>query len=405
MDGSSLVNPSDASPGVHARTFTTKSRDRLTMAGIGAVCLLGGIALPFYLVANQSPWLLGGIIGAMGAVFLFISEAVMARRRLVLSDNGAEYQTLLGTRRLAVSEIKGFRTGGDAQHPTLVLVPADKATKTFSVPLSLDQNGGMQAWAVSHFPDLDAIEMQTDLEAVLADDEFGFTVEERQAFLNRQQLLFKALTGVAIGVALWAWLFPRPYEVVMGAQVLVALFALACGALGRGLMSLWPTSKAHPTASIALCMPGLVLLGRAALDFDVDSWQAAIPPVAAGSALWCFLMVLSFKDTHKSLTSMGVAAALGLLLGAGSVLQWNVLADKGEPVILETFVVDKRESHGKSDTYTLVLAPWKEGEKAPVEYSSEKELYDVVEAGQPVWVWTEPGALRIPWYFVSTPQE
>lgn len=405
MDGSSLANHSAITSGPNARTFTTRPRDRFTMAGIGAVCLLGGIALPFYLDPHQSPWLLGAMIGAMGVVFLFISEAVMARRRLVLSDDAAEYQTLLGTRRMAVSEVKGFRTGGDAKHPTLVLIPTDKAAKKFSVPLSLDQDGRMRAWAVSHFPDLDAIELQSDLEAVLADDEFGFTVEERQAFLNRQQLLFKILSGAAFGVSLWAWFFPRPYEVVMGAQVLVALFALACGALGRGLMTCWPTSKAHPTASIGLFLPGLVLLGRAALDFDVDSWQAAIPAVAAGSALWVFLMVLSFKDTRKSLASMGVAAVLGLLLGAGSVLQWNVLADRGEPVILETFVVDKRESHGKSDTYTLVLAPWKEGEKAPVEYSSEKELYDVVEAGQPVWVWTEPGALRIPWYFVSTPQE
>lgn len=405
MDGqSSPVSLREPSP-ANARIFTAKARDRWGMTGIGAVCLLGAGAVPFFLEPNQSPLLMAGICVAMGLVFLFIGEFVLARRRLVLSHDGAEFRTLLGTRTLAASAIKGFRRGGGDKHPTLVLIPRESATKKLSLPLSLDHNGGMQAWAAAHFPDLDAIEMQTDLEAILADDEFGFTVEERQAFLNRQQLLFKILSGAAFGVALWAWMFPRPYEVVMAAQVVVALFALAGGALGRGLMTLWPTSKAHPTASIGLMMPGLILLGRGVLDFDVVSWQSAIPPIAAGSALWVFLMVMSFKDARKSLVSMGVAATLGLLLGAGSALQWNVLADKGESVILETLVVDKRESHGKHDTYTLVLAPWKEGEKAVVEYTSEKELYDAVEAGQPVWVWTEPGALRIPWYFVTTPQE
>lgn len=405
MDGSSLVNPSAVSPGVDAMVFTTRKRDRLGIAGIGVVFLMWGLAHPFYLDPHQSPWFAGGLIALLGAVLLFLSEGVLARRRLILSEEGAEYKTLLGTRRLAASQIKGFRTVGDANNPKLVLIPAESATRKLTLPLSMDQNGTMREWATAHFPDLDAIELQSDLEAILADDAFGFTVEERQGLLKRQRLLFKVLSGVAFGVALWAWIFPRPYEVAIGAQLLVALVALACGALGRGLLTLWPTGKAHPTASIGLSMPGLTLLVRAVVDIDVDSWQAAILPIAAGSALWVFLIVLSFKDTRKSLTSMRVAAGLALLLGAGSALQWNVLADNGEPLLHETVVVDKRASLGQPTAYTLLLAPWKKGEKAPVEYSSKRKLYERAEVGQPVWVWTEPGALGIPWYHVSAPQE
>lgn len=404
MDGqSSPVSPRESAP-ANARTFKPSAKDRWGMTAIGVLCLVGAGAVPFFLEAHQSPLLMAGMCVAMGVVFLFIGEFVLARRRLVLTDDGAELRTLMGTRTLASSAIKGFRRGGDTKHPTLELIPAETGAKKLSLPLTLEGSDAIVGWAASRFPDLDAIEMQTDLEAILADEEFGFTVEERQAFLDRQQLVFKVLTVAAAAVALWALFFPRPYEVAMIAQVVVLVAALAAGALGRGLLVLWGKGKAHPTAIVAVVLPGIVLLARAFMDFTIDAWTPALVPVAVATLGVAFLILLCFRETRESPTSMGGALLLAAFIGAGGVLQIDVLTDDAEALVQETTVLDMRVSNGKSKTYTLVLAPWKEGQ-TQVDYTTDEETYASFEPGMTAWLWTKPGALKIPWTFVTVPME
>lgn len=405
MDGQPFPVPPHESNPKNARTFTSKAMDRWGMTGIGVLFFLGAAAVPFFLENDRSPLSLAILCIAVGLMFLFLGEFVLKRRRLVLTDESAEFRTFLGTRGLDVSAIKGFRRGGGDDSPTLELVPSEPGVKTLSIPLTLKGKDEIVAWAAARFPDLDAIEMRTNLEAILANEEFGFTVEERQAFLNRQLFLFKILSGAGVAVSLWAMLFPRPYEVAMIALGLVLLASMGCGALGRGLMDLMGTDKSRPAAAIGIVLPGIVLTGRAMLDFNFDSWQAPLLPIAIATALVALLILVCFRETRETPSGIGAAFLVALLVGTGAVLQLNVLTDSGEATICESRVLDKRVSSGKSETYTLVLAPWKVHENAGVEYTSEKELYDAVDAGQTVWVWTKPGAFRIPWYFVTTPKE
>jgi len=404
MDGLSASSPTRASASDTPLVFVVKPASRIVMTGIG-LCFLGlGIVLAFFVDGKESSLLTGALAAVPGLFFLAASELVMARQRVELTEGGIEYRTRFGVRRLDVSQIRGYRVGGDQKSPSLILEPHDRSLKKLKIPLSLKDGERIGAWAGSRFPDLDELEKQSDLERILANEEYGFTVEERQAFLARNARLTQWLFWIAMGLGAWTWLFPRPYEVVVGLQGLVVLAALAMGALGRGLVRMWGgKGSAHPAAGGVLFVPAVVLCVRAMLDFDLDSWAPAALPMAATGLVLLFLVLVCFREVKGSLSAVAGAACACAALGVGSVVIANGVFDHGEPRIVETIVVDKRITHGKTTTRTLILAPW-EGRSETVDYSVDKELFQSVGIREPVWVWIRSGALGIPWYFVTPPQ-
>lgn len=211
---------------VVARVFTSNKSSLNSIRAFAALFALAAIGLPLMLEANQSPLVIGLLCSAFAVVFLVYTELYLARRRLTITETEVEYRTVMGVRRLSLAEIKGFRRGGDAERPSLILVPVEAGQKILTIPLNLGKPGEIEYWASQRFADLQVIETKADLEQILADETFGLTLEERRSFYDRQQRLFKILIGVSIAGLLWAFV-PRPYEWVIALQYVVIIAVLA----------------------------------------------------------------------------------------------------------------------------------------------------------------------------------
>lgn len=75
--------------------------------------------------------------------------------------------------------------------------------------------------------------------------------------------------------------------------------------------------------------------------------------------------------------------------------------DKSQTTIYPVPIVSKHITHGKSTSYNLKLAAW-EFETAGTQASVSRDLYESVQPGDSVCVVLRAGALRIPWYRVTS---
>ena len=72
------------------------------------------------------------------------------------------------------------------------------------------------------------------------------------------------------------------------------------------------------------------------------------------------------------------------------------------PIDFTATLLDKRESHGNSTSYTLILSPWSERSE-PDEINVPRSTYERARVGQAVRVRMRAGRFRIPWYYVLVP--
>jgi hypothetical protein len=371
--------------------------------GVAALLVVLGIGALVWLKSNQSPVFISAMCGLFALLALVYTEVFLARRRLTITATEVEYRTATGVRRLSLSAIKGFRYGADRHNPSILLVPSEAGAKALNIPLELSKRGEIALWAEQHFPNLLTVETKADLERILADDAFGFTPEERRRFYDRQQLVFKILVGTSIAGMVWAFI-PRPYEWCIGTLFLTVLASMASGVLGRGLMTLWgQAGPAHPAAGIAIGISSSGLILRSFVDFEIESWATAATPICALTFAWAVLLLLCFRDARKPGWEMGSALILALLLGFSSTIQYNGLFPQDQSTIHETVVLDKNVVHGKSTTWKVYLEPWNTHTE-PVKEDVKRDLYEAVEPGDTLWVWVQPGALNIPWRFVTLPE-
>lgn len=394
-------------------TRVYKIRKSVLIGGraIAAFLALAAVGVLFLRAPQQEPLVvfLSVAAGAIGLFGLVIHEVFYARRRLTISETEVEYRTATGVRRLSLAGIKGFRSG-DARRPGLILEPKEAGQRALDLPLYLGKPGEIEAWARHRFPDLDAIDTKAneqqrraDLEQILADDAYGFTREERQGFYVRQQGVFKVLVGFS-AAGMFLGFIPRQMEWVIALQFLALVAALASGVLGRGFMTLWGLAgPAHPIVGVPIFLSGLGLACQSFFGFGIESWSPVVAPMGVLTLVWTALLLLCFRDARKPFVGIGATLVLALLLASGSVLQYNGLFDRGQPVVHKVAVLEKIEVRGKSKSWNVVLQPWGTRTK-PVKEDVEPDLLRAVEPGDTLWVLVRPGALNVPWYVVTLPQ-
>jgi hypothetical protein len=387
-----------------AHTYRMVLWARVLVLVVGIAFVGGAAALA--LLGGHSPDPSAGVVTLVVSLPIALFGAYMLlgglRARVVLSGDTIESYGACTVRRLARSDILGRRLLRLQYGQTAVqLFPRARGAR----PLKLSRSGmrtdaALDAW-LNSIPDLDAREAEAARAEVAADAELGQTPEERLASLARAKKLASTFTALTWGAMAWGYFYPQPYAVALLVVALLPWSAMTLAANSHGLYRLDARrNDVRPNLAVALYLPGLVLVMRAAQDFGVLDWQLSVTYALLATSVICWAALKSDPRLreHKS-----TVAALVCLMGAygyGVVALGNNLLDTAAGQNYRVPVLAMHYSRGsKSTSYYLTLAPWGP-RKEPRDVSVARGLYEATRPGAQVCVHQGPGALGIGWYVV-----
>lgn len=345
--------------------------------------------------AASEAWLavLAALFGGLGVYCLLLA----LRSRVTLYPDRMEITEAWRPRVFDRSQFSGWRVNSATTPSILVLERSRIGRRPITLANIYNFDEAFFDW-LDDVPNLDDQETTQSLEEVESDPDLGLTPDARLGALARAARLAHWLNGAAVAVFLWAFIYPSPYEAVVGVCALAPWIGIIVAARSHGLFRIdCQRNQVHPHLAGLLMLPSAALSLRASLDLDL-LWSAAViwPAVLIGLAL--FLAALKVDTALRSQRASAVAVlAFTLTYGFGAGLHANVLLDRSSSRVHTTTVISKRITTGSSTEYMLRLGPWGPRSAAD-EVSVSSRMHDEVQPGDSVCVHLRPGALRIPWY-------
>ncbi len=204
--------------------------------------------------------------------------------------------------------------------------------------------------------------------------------------------------GIAVG--LWAFLYPRPYELLM---VLCAIFPLAGVIIlvqSNGLVRFDERKgSAHPAIIRMFMMPSLALALRS-LDFSFVDAKLLLLPIAAITAVLAGLILAKTKEFADKPWSRLLPIIFVAVYACGLTVMGNCLFDQSQPEVFTVQVIGRHVSSGRSTSYHVMLAPWGPVAEAK-DVTVPRAQYKQIAVGQEVHVAKKAGILRIPWFYIA----
>lgn len=301
-------------------------------------------------------------------------------------------------RTIAASGLRGYRRRRNQR--TVDLVPSDPQAPTLRVPLSFLSVRAAVPWSKAlHNLEIDDLaERRNELDN---DGQLGKTPQARRLKARQLRSAATALNALAWGVAVWAWIFPRPYELVLMMAVALPLAALAIHLWTRGFFRL-DLQAENPTPSIAALYyaPALALFLRSITDFNAIDYLPTLAVAAGVALLLTFITVIDNRKMlqHKWAVTGFVTGSFCFAIGLLSFA--NQTLDHGSGQAFAVKVEDAFVTSGKAHLNTFVLAPWGPFERAAEAYV-RTDVYDSIDAGDVVCVTLHDGAFGWRWFDVT----
>ena len=351
----------------------------------------------------REPWS-PGIFLWMGLAALSLGlfmAASCAVSRLTLRADAIELRGLFGSRRLRRDEIIGRRLMPTRGKPIALLVA--KNGRPLRVDSGYRRDGVLDAWIAS-FPDLDKQERDASEAKLAADRTYGTSPKERLDRLASARQLAVLGQGLTFAVSAWAYIYPRPYTLVIAVVALLPWCAVAMVGWSRGLIR-FDTSRndVRPNIASMLILPGAALGIRALSDtslLDIGpalefGFLVGLPLLAA------VVLVNSQSDQPRAWgASLLVLALVALPYGAGLLSLCDVLLDHQTPQVFSTQVQNKYISSGKHPQPYLVLAPWGP-ETAGDKVAVSRAYYEQTSVHATVCAVLHPGSVHLRWFGVN----
>lgn len=377
---------------------------RVTYSLLGAVMAVGGLAGVIYFgTGHEAKTVLEAIaLSILCLVFVIAGAAIvlyMLATKVVLNADTIASYDFLGVRKLRREDIAGRRSQRTRSTSIVVLVPKRSGMKKLKINQLIQRDSLLNAW-LETLPDLDAQDLAQSRSEIIASRDLGRTPEERVRRLAVARKLANGLTGISVIVCVWAFAYPKPYEVVVVSLAALPLVALVLKAKAGLLYQVvgW-RNDARANLAIAFIGPSVALAVRALFDIKVFDWATAL----AAAAMVGLAMTIVVAASGKRLRHRGAELLAMLILssfyGYGVVVEGNTLLDESEPQMFRTTVVKKRVSRGKSTHYHLRLAPWGPRREED-DITVSRSLYASAETGRQVCILLRAGALQIRWFAV-----
>lgn len=334
---------------------------------------------------------------ACGAAVYLIDTLTSA---LVLQKDRLEIKELWRLRSIRREDIRTRQVLRPPNSPAvLVLQLKPPDTRRIKLPILWKTDSAWESW-FADIPDLDAEEAKSFEAAVSANPELGATPEDRQQRLARARSIARLAIWANAALAAWAFLYPRPYELVI--LVLVALPWIAVWIMARepGLYGFnAPRNSARPDLTVLLISPGLLLMLRAMADVQIIDWQPLLGWILLVTTCLLGTIVWALPAAREKPAGAALTLLLLIAYGYGTSTLANALLDRSPAASYATQVHGKHVTGGRQRTPQMRLGPWGP-RKAAADVTVPWDLYRSTGIGDTVCVVVHAGALGVPWYRV-----
>lgn len=358
--------------------------------------------MPF--TSDEFSWSWGLVLVpiSIGMTLLMIYGVVSTYKgKLIIHSDKVVEIGVFKNKELELSNIKGYRTDQNYTY----LIPKTADPKHIKVSQYIGNRDAFNRWLYINFQDVDTIESALEVEEILANQEFGRTVEDREDKLKRARLVSRTLNVIGSILAAILFFYPRPYDLVTLIALIFPVFILVSLRLFRGLIRMdQKNNSGYPSIIYGLILPGMALALRSFIDFDIleysNFWLPAIA-VTVVNSLVIFSSTTELKFTKKAdyVTVISVLAFV-FVYSYGAVINYNCIYDESQPEIYSSEILDMRIDSGKTTLYYIELEPW-----GPVteneEVSISKSLYQRLRVGESVNIYLMNGKMNIPWFSVE----
>lgn len=218
------------------------------------------------------------------------------------------------------------------------------------------------------------------------------------------------LEWIAIGLSMWFLFYPKPYNFLLIALLLLPFIGMFLNGLNKSsiasLVEIDRDSKNEYDVADFIDIPAWVITVRALLDYELDSFSSLI---IIGSVAFIAVLLFLFathkqiENSNKDKTWIYLSIIFSIFIYSySSITAINCSFDTSNPIIYETKIIDKHISKGRRGrkTYYVKVQPWGhhyDSENMKVS-SSEYENYLINES---VKIDYKEGLLGIPWYYLE----
>ena len=318
--------------------------------------------------------------------------------KLIIHSDRVEEIGVFKNTVLELSDIKGYQS--DQNY--IYLIPKTTVAKRIKISQYIGKKREFHQWLNTNFQDVETLESEQDVEAILANEAFGRTMEEREDQLKRARRVAQTLNIMAGILALTLFFYPVYYELTTLLALVFPIFILISLHMFKGLIHIdQKKNSGYPTLAYSIIFPSVTLALRSLLDFDILEYKnlwlsATVITVVVSLALFTATNEIKFKKKGDFATVFFVMAFV-FVYAYGGVVNYNCLYDTSQPEPYVSEVVDRRVSTGKTTSYYVEVAPW-----GPVtatdEVSVTEDLYNQLAVGDAVNIYLMEGKLGIPWF-------
>ncbi|MDR3740466.1 MAG: hypothetical protein P4L40_15740 [Terracidiphilus sp.] len=325
--------------------------------------------------------------------------ATVVRSRLVIDGTRIEVRTAFRDRSADVSEIEGFRTIR-SRNGNYTWLKLREGRGAINIPYTFDVDEDFRAW-LRQVPDLDQKDRDEILGEVAQRQDLGATPEERLAALPtaRTWAVFLAVvTGVAAVALAFGPQALHPFAVVIFVVTPIAAAML----LHRSpLLYAVMKQKSDPRAELlyVLMIAGFGLLFHAS-GLHLVRFQPLLLVATPVAAAAFFGFTAPPRGASNRPGAWFALAMLSCLYGFALSIVTDTVGDSRIAATYRAEVLGKHESHGRSTSYTLSLAPWGPRE-LPDSVGVSSTTYRLLDIGDQACIEVHPGNLRITWFRVA----
>lgn len=293
--------------------------------------------------------ILAGFFGAMVIGSLWLGAAVWTRR-VIFDAAGVSVESVWGRRRFERAWLHGWRSGGLEGDLAIVDLYRKDDPRSFRIWAPKIVDATIEAW-FGEARNLEVVETKAALAEIEGDEALGATSEERINATDAEVLFLRRAYWPMLAFTLWVLFAPKPYQVAVGAAIVLPIVIVLVTYLRRGRWRLWagPNEfRASPSPHIGLCVAAAVL--RAFYDWRIIDWALLGSIVVAAGVVIAVLVLVAFGQRFSDRDRV-IGAVFGAVAYAyGAVVPLNMWLDDRAPDALRGVVIEL-------DAERVVIAP------------------------------------------------
>ncbi|MFP5277394.1 MAG: hypothetical protein ACLGPM_09775 [Acidobacteriota bacterium] len=365
----------------------------------------------FYLVLGAFSLRLGFAHTQEGLQFFLIllfllpalyMAAYALRTRLILDGDRIDYRSALRSYSATHDQIEGYRSIR-TRYGNLTRCYLKDNRGSFSIPSNITKQTGVQEWfrALTNLDERDADHIKSEIsqQQIAASGQADPSVALDNA---KTLMIFLSVLGVAAAILAFLQTQPLflPSVIVLWLLPVVAIFLLYRSPLLYAVFKQKADPRAELSYPIIVSAFGLLFAFAAGDSAHIADFHKLL--VLTAIVFFCMVAAL-VRPALNSTSRTGAFLALLVFAGLYSVGVVHTADTVPDHSIAEPYqaqVVRMYETHGRSTSYHLSLAPWgpmTNGNNVEVSYGT----YHSVQVGDSVCIGLHPGYLHAPWYTLT----